>query len=313
MTSPNAKERARRWRPPSLWRSRPISESRASSPPPAMTCASRCRPSACCAGYWGKRIKDQSGSRLVAKLEETLSAMSGMLNTLLDINQLEAGIVRPDIVEFQIGTMLDRLRTEFAYHATAKQLGWRVVASGLNVRSDPRLLEQTLRNLLANAVKYTERGKILLGCRRRGDKLRIEVWDTGIGIPAGQLKAIFEEFHQLDNPARERNRGLGLGLSIVQRISDLLGHAIEALALAARGALLPDVIIADYNLPGDLTGAEVIARLRESLHREIPAIILTGDISSDTLRKIAHAGCVHLSKPAEPETLTQQIQGFLAV
>src|SRR5207253_5692601 len=86
----------------------------------------------------------------------------------------------------------------------------------------------------------------------------------------------------------------------------------EALALAARGALLPDVIIADYNLPGDLTGAEVIARLRGSLRREIPAIILTGDISSDTLRKIAQAGCVHLSKPTEPETLTQQIQGFLA-
>jgi two-component system CheB/CheR fusion protein len=86
----------------------------------------------------------------------------------------------------------------------------------------------------------------------------------------------------------------------------------EALALAARGALLPDVIIADYNLPGELTGAEVIARLRQSLRREIPAIILTGDISSDTLRKIAHAGCVHLSKPAEPETLMQQIQGFLA-
>jgi two-component system, chemotaxis family, CheB/CheR fusion protein len=78
------------------------------------------------------------------------------------------------------------------------------------------------------------------------------------------------------------------------------------------GVLLPDVIIADYNLPGELTGAEVIARLRESLQREIPAIILTGDISSDTLRKIAHADCVHLSKPAEPETLTQQIQGFLA-
>jgi two-component system CheB/CheR fusion protein len=90
-----------------------------------------------------------------------------------------------------------------------------------------------------------------------------------------------------------------------------VGGANEALALAARGALLPDVIIADYNLPGDLTGAEVIARLRESLRREIPAIILTGDISSDTLRKIADAGCIHLSKPAEPETLTQQIVTFL--
>jgi two-component system, chemotaxis family, CheB/CheR fusion protein len=338
-------------------------------------------------GILAKRIKDQSGSRLVAKFEETLSAMSGMLNTLLDINQLEAGIVLPEIVEFPIDSLLDRLKTEFAYHATAKQLDWRVVASSLNVRSDPRLLEQTLRNLLANAVKYTERGKVLLGCRRRADKLRIEVWDTGIGIPAGQLDTIFEEFHQLDNAARERNRGLGLGLSIVQRISDLLGNAIdvrswpdrgsvfaievplgenrqlapsaaqgmeavagptcailiveddpavremlamlfegeghrttavpgsnEALALAARGALPSDVIIiADYNLPGDLTGAEVVARLRESQRREIPAIILTGDISSNTLRKIADASCVYFSKPAEPEMLTQQILAFLAV
>ncbi len=338
-------------------------------------------------GILAKRIKDESGSRLVAKLDETLSAMSGMLNTLLDINQLEAGIVRPEVVEFPIGTLLDRLKTEFAYHLTAKQLSWRVVASGLNVRSDPRLLEQTLRNLLANAVKYTEHGKVLLGCRRRGNKLRIEVWDTGIGIPAGQLEAIFEEFHQLDNAARERSRGLGLGLSIVQRISDLLGYAVdvrswpnrgsvfavevplgenkqlassepersagtagpsgailiveddpavremlqilfeeeghqttavagsnEALALAVRGALPPDVIIiADYNLPGSLTGAEVVARLRESQHREIPAIILTGDISTNTLRTIADAGCVHLSKPAEPETLTRQILDFLTV
>ena len=338
-------------------------------------------------GILSKRIKDESGSRLVAKLDETLSAMSGMLNTLLDINQLEAGIVRPEIVQFPIGSLLDRLKTEFSYHVTAKQLGWRVVPSSLNVRSDPRLLEQTLRNLLANAVKYTERGKVLLGCRRHGNKLRIEVWDTGIGIPAEQLEAIFEEFHQLDNAARERNRGLGLGLSIVQRISDLLGNVIdvrswpnrgsvfavevtlgenkqlasiaahrmaaiagptgavliveddpavremleilfdgeghrtiavggskEALLLAERGALPPDfVMIADYNLPGDLTGAEVVARLREWQRRDIPAIILTGDISTNTLRTIADAGCVHLSKPAEPETLTRQVLEFLAM
>jgi two-component system, chemotaxis family, CheB/CheR fusion protein len=336
-------------------------------------------------GLLAKRVTDRSGWRLIAKLEETLGAMSGMLNTLLDINQLEAGIVRPEIAEFPIGNLLDRLKTEFAYHVAAKRLGWRVVSSSLGVRSDPRLLEQTLRNLLANAVKYTERGKVLLGCRRRGNRLRIEVWDSGIGIPAGQLGAIFEEFHQLDNAARERSRGIGLGLSIVQRISDLLGHAIdvrswpgrgsvfaievpladnahrlpsaattigaiagstgailiveddaavremlellfegeghrttavagadEALALAARGAVLADVIIADYNLPGELTGAETVARLRQALRRDIPAIILTGDISSDTLRTIAEAGCVHFSKPAEPEMLTQQVVHLLA-
>ena len=94
----------------------------------------------------------------------------------------------------------------------------------LTVRSDPRLLEQMIRNLLSNAVKYTKKGGVLLGCRRRGDKLRIEVWDTGLGIPEGQLRAIFKEFHQIDNPARELNRGLGLGLAIVQRLGDLLGH-----------------------------------------------------------------------------------------
>ncbi len=335
-------------------------------------------------GILAKRVKDETGTRLIAKLEETLGAMSGMLNTLLDINQLEAGIVRPEVIEFPIATVLDRLRTEFAYHLTTKQLEWRVVGNSLAVRSDPRLLEQMLRNLLANAVKYTERGKVLLGCRRCGDELRIEVWDTGIGIPAEQLEEIFEEFFQLDNAARERHRGLGLGLSIVRRVGDLLEHRIsvrswpgrgsmfavtvqlvadeqrprgasqrasskaltgailiieddptvremlgmlfedeghrtttvasaqEALELAARAVFLPDVIIADYNLPGDMTGAQVIARLREKLRRDIPAIILTGDISSDTLSKIAAAGCVHLSKPAEPEMLTQEIAGFLA-
>src|SRR6185436_154047 len=112
-----------------------------------------------------------------------------------------------------------------------------VVESSLTVRSDPRLLEQTLRNLLANAVKYTESGKVLLGCRRRGDMLRIEVWDTGIGIPTEQLSAIFEEFHQLDNAARERSRGLGLGLSIVQRICDLLGHKIEVRSWPGAGSV----------------------------------------------------------------------------
>ena len=105
------------------------------------------------------------------------------------------------------------------------------------MRTDPRLLEQMLRNLLANAVKYTERGKILMGCRRHGGKLRIEVWDTGIGIPGEQLDGIFEEFRQLNNSARERDRGLGLGLSIVRRVGDLLGHRIEVRSWPGRGSV----------------------------------------------------------------------------
>ncbi len=174
-------------------------------------------------GILVRRVTDPTALGLVERLAETVSAMSGMLDTLLDINQLEAGIVRREIVAFPVNALLDQLRSQFAYHTTAHHLGWRVIPCGLNVRSDPRLLEQMLRNLLSNAVKYTAAGRVLLGCRRRGDKLRIEVWDTGIGIPADHLSEIFEEFHQLDNPARERSKGIGLGLAIVQRLADLLG------------------------------------------------------------------------------------------
>ena len=336
-------------------------------------------------GILAKRIKDEGNARLIAKLEETLGAMSGMLNTLLDINQLEAGVVHPENIEFPIGTLLERLKTEFGYHASAKGLDWRVVSSRQKVRSDPRLLEQMIRNLLSNAMKYTERGRVLLGCRRRDGKLRIEIWDTGIGIPNTELTAIFGEFHQLNNSARERSRGLGLGLAIVQRIADLMGHSVNvrswsglgsvfsievqladadehvrpalepdpnatgvsptgailiveddptvremleilfegeghrttavsssnaALELAAKGALAADAIVADYNLPGILTGTEVVTRLREALRRDLPAVILTGDISSDTLRRIRHANCVHISKPATADVLTRQIQTF---
>ena len=337
-------------------------------------------------GILAKKLKDDESLRLVAKLDETLGAMSGMLNTLLDINQLEAGIVEPESVDFRVNDMLEQLKTEFAYHTQSRGLGWRMVPCTLTVKSDPRLLEQMVRNLLSNAVKYTKRGKVLLGCRRRGNKLRIEVWDTGIGIPEEQIQAIFEEFHQLDNTARERTRGLGLGLSIVQRLADLLEHPIDvhsqagkgsmfsvevpvghllpdkssrivqsaainpavrtgailvieddpsvqemlelllqseghrtaaaaegkgALTLAARGVIRPDVVVADYNLPGGLNGLQVVAALRATLHREIPVVILTGDISAQTMREIAQQGCVQLNKPVRAEELTRLIQAFL--
>jgi chaperonin GroEL len=178
-------------------------------------------------GMLEKRVHDEATLKLVRRLDETVSTMAGMLDKLLDINQLEAGIVTPAITDFPVKRLLDELRTELTYHAATDGLDWRVVPSSLTVRSDPRLLAQIIRNLLSNAVKYTNKGKILLGCRRRGDKLRIEVRDTGPGIPELELQAIFEEFHQLDNPARERSKGLGLGLAIVQRLADLLGHKID--------------------------------------------------------------------------------------
>lgn len=336
-----------------------------------------------------KHVEGERGRKLVAKLDSTLNAMSGILNTLLDINQIEAGVVQPEMVDFPINDLLDRLRDEFAYHAEAQKLAFRVVPCGLWVRSDPRLLEQMLRNLLSNAFKYTKRGKVLLGCRRREGMLSIEVGDTGDGIPARELDAIFEEFHQLDNTARERSRGLGLGLSIVQRLGNLLGHranvrsvpgkgsifaiavkilpraspsnpddpealdaaddadaprtgtvlivdddpelrehlhaliagdrhhviaaadGVAALALMTRSAVLPDVVLADYNLPNGMDGLQMVARLRETLGWQIPVIILTGDISNDTFRNIALQNCTQLNKPVKWRELAQAIQRLL--
>jgi two-component system CheB/CheR fusion protein len=336
-------------------------------------------------GILAKKVTDETVLGLVNRLEETVNAMSGMLDTLLDINQLEAGIVRRENVDFPVNDVLDQMRSQFAHHDLAVR--WRVVASSLSVRSDPRLLAQMIRNLVSNAIKYTETGKVLLGCRRHGDKLSIEVWDTGVGIPAEQLSAIFEEFHQLGNPARERSKGVGLGLAIVERLAALLGHSIDvrsrpgkgsvfavevplgadqpvvrphpappeaktiptrsktilivedepavremlvllledegyrtaaaadgkaALELAMRETVRPDLVLADYNLPNGPNGLQVVARLQETLGHDIPAIILSGDISTETLREIARQGRTYLAKPVTAAALTQLIHEQLS-
>jgi len=190
-------------------------------------------------------VQGDKAKALVGKLDDMLNAMSGMLNTLLDINQIEAGSVHPVVTQFPINELLMQLRDQFAYHASEAGITLRVMPCSLTVRSDPRLLEQMIRNLLANALKYTKSGRVLLGCRRHGATLSIEVWDTGVGIPAAELGAIFDEYHQLDNPARERSRGLGLGLSIVRRLADLLHHRVHLRSRVGRGSFFAiDVALA---------------------------------------------------------------------
>ena len=188
-------------------------------------------------GLLAKAVEGEGAKRLVARLDETWGAMSGMLNTLLDINQIEAGTVRAELADFPIADLLNPLRDEFTYHAQALGLALRVVPCGRSIRSDPRLLEQMIRNLLSNALKYTKTGKVLVGCRWRPRTLSIEVWDTGVGIPDDELDAIFEEYHQLDNAARERSRGLGLGLSIVRRLGELLGHSVSVRSHPGKGSV----------------------------------------------------------------------------
>jgi two-component system, chemotaxis family, CheB/CheR fusion protein len=188
-------------------------------------------------GLLAKTVEGPKAQKLVQRVDDTLGAMSGMLNTLLDINQIEAGTVQAKIATFAVGDLLERLRDEFAYHADAKHLSLRLVPCSLSIASDPRLLEQMLRNLISNAIKYTVTGKILIGCRRRKGRLSIEIWDSGVGIDNRDLQAVFDEYHQVDNPARERNRGLGLGLSIVKRLGDLLGHPVHVRSEPKKGSV----------------------------------------------------------------------------
>ncbi|NPD66810.1 response regulator (plasmid) [Lichenicola cladoniae] len=188
-------------------------------------------------GILARTIQGDPAERLVLRLGQTLESMSSMLNSLLDLNQVEAGAVRTNITEFSINDILDRLKDGFVYDAQAKGVLLRVVPCSLFVKSDRRLLEQMIRNLLANAIKYSPEGKVLVGCRRNGTALSLEVWDTGIGIPENAVETIFREYHQLDTQEGRSTRGLGLGLSIVHRFGNLLGHRIRVRSEVGKGSV----------------------------------------------------------------------------
>ena len=204
-------------------------------------------------GLLAKAVEGPKAQQLVARVDETLGAMSGMLNTLLDINQIEAGTVRAQVSTFPVSDLLERLRDEFAYHADSKRLSLHFVPCSLAIASDPRLLEQILRNLISNAIKYTAKGKILIGCRRRNGHLSIEIWDSGVGIDDLDLQVIFDEYHQVDNAARERSHGLGLGLSIVKRLGHLLGHAVHVRSVPGKGSVFAVDVAQLLHQAGDQT------------------------------------------------------------
>ena len=322
---------------------------------------------------------------LITRQTATLNTVTAMLDGLLDINEIEAGAVQPDLTVFAVGDMLERLRGEFADQVQAKGIELRVVRCDQTVRSDQRLLEQVMRNLLSNAIKYTNQGRILLGCRRHGSTLSLEVWDTGIGIEANNLASIFDEYYQVGNAARQRSRGLGLGLSIVKRLSDLLGHKFRVRSRPGRGSTfaievpwrahveatpfarrslagsvmpsaartvlvvdddpdvaemlerllrveghavmtahdgpsamaliahrVPDLILADYNLPNGPTGLELSKLIQSVAGRLVPTLILTGDISTATTRAVAEAGFATLSKPTGQPALRDAIALLLS-
>ncbi|MBR0706257.1 hybrid sensor histidine kinase/response regulator [Bradyrhizobium liaoningense] len=187
----------------------------------------------------GQRGAVQSGDArgLAGKAKSIVGNLSALLNGLLDISRLDAGVVTVARETVNLSQLFDQLGNEFASVAKERGLDWRIVESRLQVNSDPMMLKRVLGNLLSNAFRYTLSGGLLLGCRRRGASVEIQVWDTGPGIPADQQAMIFEEFVQLQNSARDRTQGLGLGLAIVRRTALLLEHPLKLVSVTGRGSM----------------------------------------------------------------------------
>jgi PAS domain S-box-containing protein len=177
---------------------------------------------------------------------EAVRAMDGLLAALLDINRLDSGAIRPSVAEFPLEKLLAPLRSELSIPAAAKGLDLDAPVATAWIRSDVELLAVVMRNLIANAIKYTRQGRVGVAARREGDRVALEVTDTGIGIAPDALGHIFDEFYQVDNPHRDRHRGVGLGLAIVRRVCALLGHVIEVRSEPRRGTTFSIVVPAAH-------------------------------------------------------------------
>jgi signal transduction histidine kinase len=174
---------------------------------------------------------------ILSSVRAASEASAGMLNTLLDFSRVEAGVVEPQIRPFHLQPLLTRIESELAPQANTKGLVYRSRETHAAVESDPALVELILRNLVSNAIRYTEHGGVLVACRTRDDQVLLEVWDTGIGIEPSQHQEIFREFHQLGNPERDRNKGLGLGLAIAQGLARAMGHELSLVSTPGCGSV----------------------------------------------------------------------------
>ncbi len=180
---------------------------------------------------------DAEAERLVEHLDGSVEALDSLFVALLDISRLDAGIVQSQLESFPVQPMLERICADHAGEAAAKGIRLVLHPCAAIVHSDAVLVERIVRNIVSNAVRYTRSGRVVVGCRRRGGRLNIQVWDTGRGIAREQQERVFEEFYQLDNPERDRAKGLGLGLAIVKRLSLLLHCPVTLVSEPGKGSV----------------------------------------------------------------------------
>ena len=182
------------------------------------------------------KVKDKEILRIIEDINSVSISTARLLNALLDVSELEVGAIKPRHEIFSVNNILISIFQSFLPLAKDKELDFRIVPSSLYVRSDPALLERILGNFMSNAIRYTNKGSVLIGCRKRGDKVVIEVWDTGCGISDDQMSLIYEDFYQVENKERDRGKGLGLGLALAKRLADSLDHTINSKSTLGAGS-----------------------------------------------------------------------------
>lgn len=235
------------------------------------------------------QVRDPQGAKLISSINGSVQALEALFNELLDISKLDSGVIKPDVTHFALGDMFDRLRDEFATETADKGLRLAITGGTHVVASDAMLLERILRNLISNAVRYTSAGEVTVNAAPGNGMLRIDVRDTGAGIRAGDQERIFEEFLQLENPGRTSKKGLGLGLSIVQRLCNLLGYTIHLDSEYGKGSAFSFEVpvgklreardgatSAAAPAPADLTGKLIVVIDDESAIVEGMQVLLSG-------------------------------------
>ena len=221
-------------------------------------------------GGLGNEVSTPEGKRQLLALERSLGSAMELLDFLLEYIKLDAGALNPHVTTVSVGSLLAMLNDTFAVVAAQRGIRLSLCPTALGTRSDPQLLGRILRNFVSNAIKYTDRGGVLVGCRRRGDSVRIEVWDTGCGIPTEHHGQIFWEFVQIKEAGQQQG-GLGLGLAIVDRLAKLLGHRVEVRSWLGRGSVFSVEVPLVSEAPA--ASHEVVTTSAESLASKLIAVI----------------------------------------
>ncbi|NRF65387.1 hybrid sensor histidine kinase/response regulator [Aquincola sp. S2] len=261
-------------------------------------------------GLLASQVRDEVEGRRAAQTAERIETIVGSLDklvdALMDISRLDSGRIEMHVAPLPLAPVFERLAGEFAALAEDRDLQWRLRPTGLWVHSDPVLLERMLRNLLGNALRYTESGGVLLAAQRRshpdGDRVRIGIWDTGIGIAPEHQQKVFDEFVQLHNPGRLRELGLGLGLSIVARLAKLLEHRVGVRSRLGRGSCFSIELPLAPALPAAAPAAVLAGPLGEPLAGLGVALVEDDDAVRDsTVGLLQRWGCHVWAAPSAPQ------------